>query len=211
MSAQLRATSRIICGSAARSDWAISALTSSMPSMITSQATPPISSDLASALNSSASDWVENRRLMPAMGSSLSNLGPMAWVENSQPPSISGATSAASTSMPISGAIATSACIASRPAWVSMKEVSKAAARSKRRPWPSDARKWLPSGPAMAHRPATAVASRTKVTSSRERATLPSSRAFSRRRGEAGSVFSRSLSSAIHAPGEHRRTSPSRG
>ena len=40
----------------------------------------------------------------------------------------------------------------------------------------------------------------TKVTSSRDLATCPSSRAFSRRPGEAGSVFSRSLSSAIQTP-----------
>jgi len=37
---------------------------------------------------------------------------------------------------------------------------------------------------------------------------LPSSRAFSRRRSEAGSVFSRSLSSAIHAPNQHWRSTP---
>ena len=46
----------------------------------------------------------------------------------------------------------------------------------------------------------------TNVPSSRERTTCPSSRAFSRRRGEAGSVFSRSLSSDMDAPTRSART-----
>src|SRR5690606_13023517 len=50
-----------------------------------------------------------------------------------------------------------------------------------------------------------------QVASSRERGTSPSSRAFSRRRGEAGSVFSRSLSSAMAAPVLHARCRRIRG
>src|SRR5690606_5592838 len=51
---------------------------------------------------------------------------------------------------------------------------------------------------------ATPQASSMKVLSSRERATCPSSRAFSRRRGVAASVFSRSLSSAIQCHARNR-------
>src|SRR5699024_10926291 len=51
--------------------------------------------------------------------------------------------------------------------------------------------------PAENHTVATPTASIKNVLSSRERAICPSSRAFSSRRGEAGSVFSKSLSSAM--------------
>src|ERR1035437_3662158 len=47
------------------------------------------------------------------------------------------------------------------------------------------------------HRPPPAAIKTAQVASSRERGTSPSSRACSMRRGDAGSVFSRSLSPAI--------------
>jgi len=139
-------------------------------------------------------------RPMPATGFNLEKLGASDFPESSQPPSIMGATSAATSIMSSTGTNACIACRTAVPACTIMCEASKAEARSNCRPLRSALSKCPPIMSPRVQRAPTPVVSMTKVTSSRDRATCPSSRAFSRRRGEAGSVFSRSLSSAINAP-----------
>ena len=163
----------------------------------TQTATPPSSAALATALISSTRPFQETRREMPLSGFRRLASGCSALGEKFQLPSRKGDTSAATIRAPNNG--------------VNVSKVS--AARSARRTSINDgsrARSWSTTNPrakvratrCTIHGPismnAAAATMRTrKVPTSRERGTWPSSRACSRRLADAGSVRSRSLSSAI--------------
>ena len=120
ISTQCLATSTSACGSAYSAGCAIRAISVPMSRDTTHQATPPMSVDLASALSSSASDCEENMRPMPASGLSLPKFGATDLVEKSQPPSIIGATTAATIIIANIGPMAPSACMDISPVRASM-------------------------------------------------------------------------------------------
>lgn len=169
-------------------------------------ATAPTSSDLAMALASSTSDCEENIRPRPLSGDRRVKSGVSSLVENIQPPKASGASRAATPKINSSGRNTSRQSHTTTANWDSMRLVSNAVAGSNARLACIAILSSRPSVPPNSHSVATPVMSITKVPSSRERTTCPSSRAFSRRRGVAGSVFSRSLSSDMDAPIRSART-----
>jgi hypothetical protein len=155
--------------------------------------------------------------LCPAMRIQLGpKSGASDWADSSQPPSSMGATSAAtSINMPSTGASAGSACSTAaavacvgharrcrRPPRARCCSAVAPTPPSKCPPMRFRRRRW----PTPRPRPPLSSDERDELPRPRDLAFL--TLAFSRRRGDAGSVFSRSLSSAIHAPLREAQRAP---
>ncbi|CFO07290.1 Uncharacterised protein [Bordetella pertussis] len=136
-------------------------------------------------------------RLMPDQRLNFEKFGSSGLVEKTKPPSSTADSTATTASMPNMGSTVSSARPAPCTACSTITPGSCATRGSNPRPRRSTpVRPWYSIEP-LSHTPATPAASIMNVPSSRERAICPSSRAFSRRLGEAASDFSRSLSSAM--------------
>ncbi|MNE80575.1 hypothetical protein D3C80_1771580 [compost metagenome] len=114
------------------SGWFISAIISPTWLEMNCTATAPTSSDLAIALPSSASAWVENSRASPLIGLSRENCGASDLADSTQPPSSMGDTRAISSSRMNSGSRANRLCCAKPVKWATITAGSNATLRSNR-------------------------------------------------------------------------------
>ena len=163
----------------------------------TSTATPPTNDDLTTALTSSTRPFQDTRRDMPLSGFRRPRSGCRAFGEKFQLPRKNGDSSAARISAANKGANESKASseISARRTSISVGSVANPWSRIRPRRNMA-ATRCSNHGPISQNAAAPTIRTR-KVPTSRERGTCPSSRACSRRRADAASVFSRSLSSAI--------------
>ena len=164
---------------------------------MTSAATPPTTSTFAIALSNSTTPWAEKMRPNPFIGLSREKSGCSGLNVNSQPLSSSGAARAARNAAASTGATVMNPLAPWWPSRRTMRSVWNPSAAESVSPLRIRPVRPKSSGPPSSQTARPTVASRANVLSSCERATCPSSRACSSRRGDAGSVFSKSFSSAM--------------
>ncbi len=195
-----RVLKRMVCPIACRpasTGWPIRANTWSFSCRTTHATTPPTSSALRMPFTSSPTLCMENMRPKPLSGSRRVQSGASALLEKFSPPIVKGPARAATTRISSSGPRVASASPASCRNRAGRAVASKASSRPKVSPRDTAPLMRCASQEPPTHSaPEPAIRTR-KADSSRDCGTWPSSRACSSRRGDAGSVFSRSESSAM--------------
>ena len=176
--------------------WLSKANSRSCSCFTTQYKTPAISSALSTALTSSATLCQENIFPRPLIGSIRLKSSWNALGDITPPPIMKGVAMAAAMARRKIGPAMTKASAVNESAEPVIKAVSKAASRLKLKPCRRRLDDRCVSQPPRTQKALAPAASTMKAISSRDCGTLPSSRACSRRRDDAGSVRSRSLSSA---------------